>query len=66
MEMQYSGGDPKAAWQGIKSMASINQYESETLCYQWWSVLMGQRMLTCHTLNLSFVILKGLIKIFPG
>lgn len=34
--MQYSGGDPKAAWQGIKSMTSINQYENETLCYQQW------------------------------
>ena len=30
IELQYSGGDLRAAWQGIKNMASINQSSNET------------------------------------
>ena len=30
VEERYSGGDLRAAWRGIKSMASINQYSSES------------------------------------
>lgn len=29
IEMQYSSGDLQAAWQGIKTMASINQCANE-------------------------------------
>ena len=30
IEVQYSSGDLRAAWQGIKNMASINQHANET------------------------------------